>query len=92
MASTSEESLWSATAAPLAPLPALREAVRAQVAVIGAGYTGLSAALHLGQAGRDVVVLDALELGAADYCGAPFEKVQIQWLLQGALGRGAAAA
>jgi glycine/D-amino acid oxidase-like deaminating enzyme len=58
-----EESLWSATAAPLAPLPSLREAVRAQVAVIGAGYTGLSAALHLGEAGRDVVVLDAMELG-----------------------------
>ena len=25
--------------------------------------------------------LDALELGAADYCGAPFESVQIQWVL-----------
>jgi glycine/D-amino acid oxidase-like deaminating enzyme len=57
------ESLWSATAAPLAPVPSLRDAVRAQVAVIGAGYTGLSAALHLGEAGRDVVVLDSLELG-----------------------------
>jgi glycine/D-amino acid oxidase-like deaminating enzyme len=33
------------------------------VAVIGAGYTGLSAALRLGEAGRDVVVLDAMELG-----------------------------
>ncbi len=29
--------------------------------------------------------LDALELGAADYCGAPFETVQIQWLVEGAL-------
>jgi glycine/D-amino acid oxidase-like deaminating enzyme len=59
----SEKSLWSATAAPLTPFPALRDTVRAQVAVIGAGYTGLSAALHLGAAGRDVVVLDAMELG-----------------------------
>jgi DNA-binding NtrC family response regulator len=25
--------------------------------------------------------LDALELGAADYCGAPFEAIQIQWVL-----------
>src|ERR1700688_2928701 len=58
-----EESLWQATAAPLAPFPALRDAVRAQVAVIGAGYTGLSAALYLGEAGRDVVVLDAMDLG-----------------------------
>ena len=29
--------------------------------------------------------LDALELGAADYCGAPFEPVQIRWLLDGVL-------
>jgi len=29
--------------------------------------------------------LDALELGAADYCGAPFERVQIQWLVEGVL-------
>src|SRR5258707_13845093 len=41
----------------------MRETVRTQVNVIGAGYTGLSAALHLGAAGRDVVVLDAMELG-----------------------------
>lgn len=25
--------------------------------------------------------LDALELGAADYCGAPFEPVQVQWVV-----------
>jgi len=25
--------------------------------------------------------LDALELGAADYCGAPFEAIQVQWVL-----------
>ena len=29
--------------------------------------------------------LDALELGAADYCGAPFEPVQIRWLLDGVM-------
>lgn len=33
--------------------------IRADVAVIGAGFTGLSAALHLAQAGADVVVVDA---------------------------------
>lgn len=38
--------------------------VRAEVVVIGAGYTGLSAALELARAGRDVVVLDALGVGA----------------------------
>ncbi len=29
--------------------------------------------------------LDALELGAADYCGAPFETTQIRWLLEGVM-------
>jgi DNA-binding NtrC family response regulator len=36
--------------------------------------------------------LDALEMGASDYCGAPFERVQIQWLLEGALRQAPAAA
>src|SRR5712692_2855076 len=36
---------------------------RADVAVVGAGYTGLSAALQLAERGADVVVLDAAEPG-----------------------------
>jgi glycine/D-amino acid oxidase-like deaminating enzyme len=36
---------------------------RADVVVVGAGYTGLSAALHLAERGADVVVLDAAEPG-----------------------------
>jgi len=42
----------------------LSHATRAQIAIIGAGYTGLSAALHLAQAGRDVVVVEAATIGA----------------------------
>ena len=30
--------------------------------------------------------LNALEEGAADYCAAPFEPVQMRWLLQTHLG------
>jgi len=29
--------------------------------------------------------LDALELGAADYCGAPFESVQVEWVVNSAM-------
>jgi len=29
--------------------------------------------------------LDALELGAADYCGAPFEPIQMRWLVDSVL-------
>ncbi|MDE2261788.1 MAG: FAD-binding oxidoreductase [Gammaproteobacteria bacterium] len=56
-------SLWSATCAPLEPLPRLLAERRAEVLVIGAGYTGLSAALHVAEAGREVIVLEARELG-----------------------------
>jgi len=43
--------------------PPLRGETRADVCIIGAGYTGLSAARHLAQKGLDVVVLDAHRAG-----------------------------
>ena len=52
-------SLWSATARPSEPCPELQADVSADVAIVGAGFTGLSAALHLEQMGRSVVVLEA---------------------------------
>ena len=30
--------------------------------------------------------LDALDAGASDYCGAPFERVQLHWILNSVLG------
>lgn len=56
-------SLYADQNAPLAPFPALKGETRADVAIVGAGYTGLSAALHLARAGLDVVVLDAQRVG-----------------------------
>ena len=44
-----------------APLGA--NAVEADVCIIGAGFTGLSAALHLSRAGRSVVVLESQHIG-----------------------------
>ena len=58
MTNAGGRSLWEATAPPVPQWPVLRENIRAQVAIIGAGYTGLSAALHLAETGIDVVVLD----------------------------------
>jgi glycine/D-amino acid oxidase-like deaminating enzyme len=55
-------SAWSA-AEPLPETRPLEGDRRADVAVVGAGYTGLSAALHLAERGADVVVLDAAEPG-----------------------------
>lgn len=56
-------SLWAATA-PAAPVtPALDASISTDVLVVGAGYTGLSTALHLAESGARVCVLDAHEPG-----------------------------
>lgn len=56
-------SYYAATRADFAPCPAVKGEVRADVCVVGAGYTGLSAALHLAQKGLSVVVLEAHRVG-----------------------------
>lgn len=56
-------SVYAAQVPPLAPFPQLRGAVRADVCVVGGGYTGLSAALHLAEAGRSVILLEAHRVG-----------------------------
>ena len=63
MPAAPSQSLWSATAAAAPAFTPLARARRVDVAIIGAGYTGLSAALHLAGAGREVLVLEAKELG-----------------------------
>lgn len=54
---------YAATRDPSPERPPLRGEVRADVAVVGGGYTGLSAALHLAEAGRRVVLLEAHRAG-----------------------------
>jgi glycine/D-amino acid oxidase-like deaminating enzyme len=56
-------SLWAATAPPAPPAAALVGEARADLCVVGAGYTGLSAALHAAEAGLSVIVLEAAEIG-----------------------------
>ena len=57
------DSLWRATAIPLAAQPALQGNHSTRVLVIGAGFTGCSTALHLAAQGIDVSVIDAGQPG-----------------------------
>lgn len=56
-------SLWSAVTPPGPDCPPLQGDLHTDAVVIGAGFTGLSTALHLRQAGTEVVVLEAAEPG-----------------------------
>ncbi|WP_426954913.1 NAD(P)/FAD-dependent oxidoreductase [Muricoccus radiodurans] len=56
-------SLYAGTAVPAPATPPLAGDRRVAVAVVGAGYTGLSAALHLAEQGIEVAVLEAEEPG-----------------------------
>src|SRR5947199_5923027 len=57
------ESLWAAVTPKGPDLPELSGTHAADVVVIGAGFTGLSTALHLREAGVDVAIVEAMEPG-----------------------------
>jgi glycine/D-amino acid oxidase-like deaminating enzyme len=57
------KSLWAGVTPPGPDLPELRGSFEADVVVIGGGFTGLSTALHLREAGVDVAVVEAMEPG-----------------------------
>ncbi|WP_279481974.1 FAD-binding oxidoreductase [Aureimonas sp. SK2] len=61
--------------------PALDGSTRADVLVVGGGFTGLSAALHLARAGIDVVLCEARRIGdgASGRNGGQFGTGQRRW-------------
>jgi len=65
------DSYYAATALDAFEHPPLRGSAQADVCVIGGGFTGVSAALNLAEAGFDVVLLEAerVGFGASGRCG-----------------------
>jgi len=56
-------SYYAATANPHGTWPRLTESIRADVCVVGGGFTGLSAALNLAERGFKVVLIEANRIG-----------------------------
>jgi glycine/D-amino acid oxidase-like deaminating enzyme len=55
--------LWAASSPPQPATTPLTEDVHADVVIVGGGFTGCSAALHLAEKGCSAVVLEATEIG-----------------------------
>jgi len=58
----SPNTYWHATHSCVTP-PALSQNCKTEYLIIGGGYTGLSAAITLAEAGKQVVLIDANKLG-----------------------------
>ncbi len=56
-------SYYAATANPSPPRPPLQGEARTDVCIIGAGFTGISAGLHLAENGVKVTVLESAQVG-----------------------------
>ena len=54
-----QSNLWTHTASRGPEYPSLKSERKADVAVVGGGFTGLSAALHLAEGGAETVLLEA---------------------------------
>lgn len=63
MTSQHVASFYAASANPQPQRPVLQGRVDVDVCIVGAGYTGLSSALHLAEAGYKVAVLEAAKVG-----------------------------
>lgn len=58
-----QKNLWEDTCPNRLERPALSQSVSCDVAIIGGGFTGLSAALHLAKQGKKVTLLEARTFG-----------------------------
>ena len=55
---SAQNSLWKQTTEPLPYMDCVRSDIETDLLIIGAGYTGLSCALHSADTTNDIVVID----------------------------------
>jgi len=63
MPSSEPQGYYAASAAPSRPFPRLTGRASADICIIGGGYTGLSAALYLAEAGAQTMLVEAETIG-----------------------------
>ncbi len=63
-------SVWNEGVESAGAYPSLSQDIETDTVVVGAGITGVSTALRLADAGRDVVLLEAAAVGASNTAGA----------------------
>jgi glycine/D-amino acid oxidase-like deaminating enzyme len=56
-------SIWASTAPPRTPAKPLNSDTEADIVIVGGGFTGLSAALHLAKRGKRVILLEGNAVG-----------------------------
>jgi glycine/D-amino acid oxidase-like deaminating enzyme/nitrite reductase/ring-hydroxylating ferredoxin subunit len=61
--SMSTKSIWEDTAEQINGFPVFEGTQHVDIAIVGGGITGLTAAMLLSEAGKDVIVLEALRIG-----------------------------
>ncbi|WP_274632938.1 FAD-dependent oxidoreductase, partial [Psychrobacter sp. A3] len=59
-----EQCLWNMTAPNIDAYSQMSSDTQAAVCIIGGGYTGLSAAIHLAEKGVKVVLLESQSIGS----------------------------
>ena len=72
------DSLWRSTAEPVPDFDELNQDIETDLLIVGAGYTGLSTALHAVDYVKDIVIIDQAQPGWG-CSGRNGGQIHVQW-------------